>query len=278
MKKHFFLLLVHFLFATGFSQEKKLPAIFYKNGPGVNTTMKLTLHVDSTFIEYTIGISSVDRSIATNTITGTYRVDKNTLVLIPQKLSYQDFKGNYTQIDDTKSILKSHSFIAKYEIIPYNNTVLLLHDNASLDFKNDFLTIINLLNAQDGKIQLSRYGQVWKNSESTIEIDKDISKNFPSPWSEYILKNPVKGKVISNTTVNERDKIPYKYATRIYTLNIGSKADLKKGMKLYCLPTGSNSFSMEIFEVKENWCRGYIVPSFYEEKCTINSEYSTKIY
>jgi hypothetical protein len=271
--------LFNILFSTGFSQieNNNNAVIFYKQGIGVNVTMELTLSKDMTFIEYTQALSCVDRSMATNTISGTFTINKNKLKLTPSKEIYFDFKGNCTKTEGTDAITKSCSYITEYKIIKYKDLTLLLYDNnSSLNNMNDFIDIANAINKKDSEAEI-RY--IWKNTDNSIMVGKDISSSFPPPWNDYILSKPLIGKVITAKQVIKEDKAQYKYldpgSKYIYTLDIGKEAGIRDRMLLYA--KGKNSCLCEfiVLAVEDKQCRGFI-RQYQEEDCKKNMEYSTK--
>ncbi|MFH0867636.1 MAG: hypothetical protein V1904_15710 [Bacteroidota bacterium] len=256
-----------------------IPSVFYKKGIGVNVTHKLTLINDSAYSEHSRAVSDVDRSMATSTYAGKYKIYQNKLMLNPRELLSFDFQGNHMKTEITDSILKKSYYLAlSYDIVKYKNLVLLLNDS-SYDghFSNDYTDIANAINEHDGKDELY---YIYRNADnSSFSVDKDISKSFPSPWNEYIMDTPVKGKVTGIKKADSDDRLLYEYlyiySEYIFTLDIGTTDGLRNGMKLYSTGKDSCSCEMTIMETEKDQCKGYMAP-FYETNCISAIDYSTK--
>jgi len=252
---------------------------FYKEGPGVNVSVTLTLSNDFTFVEHTKAMSCVDRSMSTNTISGVFMIVKNKLFLTPTKLLFYDFQGNYTKIEGTDSILKANIlFIKEYQIIKYQDLILLLNDSIPAhNYTNDFIDIANAINKKDNNANID---DKWKNKdENSITVGKDIVNSFPFPWNEYILNKPIVGKVIKTKKINKEDKTNYKYldekSTYLYTLDVGEDSGIRKGMKLYTKGKKDCSCELIILEVDNKQCIGFI-RKWQESACLKIEEFSTK--
>jgi len=240
--------------------------------------MTLTLTKDFTFTEHTKALSCVDRSISSNTISGTFKISKNRLILTPKKLLYYDFQGNCSKLEETDTIIKSGCFITEYKIVKYKDLILLLNDFTNTgNYPNDFIDIANSINRKDSNTEI-RY--IWKNVDNnSITVGKDIADSFPPPWNEYILIKPIVGKVIASNRVCKVDKAQYKYldpaSKYIFTLDIGKEAGIREKMRLYA--QGENVCFCEfiILAVEAKQCKGF-VSQFQEKNCIKNMEYSTK--
>lgn len=255
------------------------PSVFYKKGIGVNVTKKITLNDDSTYVENTRAISDVNLHMATSTISGKYNLAENKLMLIPLEQFSTDFQGNHKKTVVTDSVLKKSYYLAlKYEIVKYNDLVLLLNDSIYPgDYSNDFIDIANSINEHDGKDEMY---YIYRNADnSSFAADKDISASFSSPWKEYILDAPVKAKVTGIIKADSDDRLHYEYlyiySEYIFTLDIGTTDGIRNGMKLYSIGKDSCSCEMTIMETEKNQSKAYLVPA-YETNCMSAVEYSTK--
>ncbi len=273
--------LFNFIISIGFSQIESnfKTMIFYKQGIGVNVSMTLSLNSDFTFVEHSEAQSCVDRSSASNTISGVFKLEKNKIILTPNQLLYYDFQGNPLKIEGMDAILKSSLFFTEYEIVKYKDLILLLYDSTtSSRYTNDFINIANDINKKDGETEI-RY--IWSNKNvNSFKVDKEIVKKFPPPYNEYIINKPIIAKVIKTKTVSNEDKYKYKYKylddnnKYIYTLNIGKEDGIRNGMILYA--NGKNNCLCEliILEAESNQSIGFIL-QYQEEDCNKNTKYST---
>jgi hypothetical protein len=260
-------------------ENAKYPFVFYKKGIGVNVTHQLTLNNDSIYSETIRIVSDVNRSMATSTYSGKYKIVQDKLLLNPRELLSYDFQDNPMKTEITDSILrKSHYLALRYDIIKYKNLVLLLNDSTyDGRYSNDYTDIANAINEHDGKDELY---YIYRNADnSSFTVDKDISASFPSPWNEYILDKAVKGKVtgIKKADANDRSfyKYMYIYSEYIFTLDIGTTDGIKNGMNLYSTGKDSCSCVMTIMEAEKDQSKAYLAPA-YETNCMSAVEYSTK--
>jgi hypothetical protein len=279
-QKAFFIVVIIYFSIPVFAQKKNnVISTYYKDGIGMNAFMQLTLANDFTFIEQTRVISSVDRRIATGTVRGTYAIEQNRLILTPKESLSYDFRGNYTKLEETDSILKKTLFASEYEVVRYKNSILLFDDKIQTPgtYTNDFIDVANAINSKEE----SATDYIWRDSEQPITIKKDIARSFPAPWNEYILNKSVIAKVINSKAVQEGDedsdklKFHYPYADNIYMLDVGQNKGVYNGMKLYALEKDSVLCELTVFDVGSDQSKGYLL-SHQEKDCKMSKRYSTK--
>jgi hypothetical protein len=263
-----------------FSQSESIPSslTFYKKGAGVNVSMKLTLSENKTFTEHTDALSCVDRSMATNTISGTYILEKKRIKLIPTNQLYYDYQGNPLKVIGTNEILKKNTlFIDEYDIVFCKKLILLLNDSTTSGrYTNDFIDIANAINKNNGNTEID---YIWKNKDDdAYKVDKDLADCFPPQWKNYILTNPITANVIKTRISTSADKKKYTYLDNnskyLFTLDVGEEAGIREGMILYA--TGKNDCLCEliILETEKKQSVAYI-RQWQENSCEKLTKFST---
>jgi hypothetical protein len=242
--------------------------------------MKLTLNENKTFIEHTDAMSCVDRSMATNTISGTYIIENKRIKLVPTNQLYYDYQGNPLKVVGTNEILKKNTlFIDEYDIVFYNNLLLLLYDSTtSSRYTNDYINIANAINKNNGNTEID---YIWKNNDDdAYKVGKDLADCFPSQWNDYILTKPITANVIKTRISTSTDKKKYTYLDNnskyLFIMDAGIEDGIRKGMNLYA--TGKNNCLCElvIIDVGKGQSKGYI-GQWQEENCNTCKEFSTTV-
>ncbi len=274
------LFLGSFPFSPLFAQSGSIPSsmTFYKKGAGVNVSMKLTLSENKTFTEHTDALSCVDRSMASNTISGSYILEKNKIKLIPTSQLYYDYQGNPLKIVGTDAILKENTlFVDEYNIVFYKNLVLLLYDSTSSSrYTNDFINIANAINYNNGETEID---YIWKSKDDdAYKVGKDIAECIPAQWKDYVLNKPITVNVIKTITSGKEDKEKYKYIDKsskhLFILNVGAESGIRKGMNLYARGKNNSLCELVIIEVENLQSIAYIA-EWQEADCISCKVFST---
>jgi len=243
---------------------------YFKDGPGVNATSRLSLFSDSTFIQELKVVSCVERITAGSYIKGKYFIKGSKLLLSPESIIEEDFKGHLKKYNKGDTLWNLNFFQKEYTIINYNSLSILIAGD------RDFIEIVNGLNETDSSAYI---GDLFKNNGYASEyVYRDIKDNLPDLWKDYILKSPVRCNVISMRIPDDAEKqtsTVLRYAGRVYVLDAGTDMGLKEGMALYPDSKSSGTCNIIVFKTQKGQSEAF-EPEYFNEFCSEYKNFCTR--